>query len=149
LCIARSLVPRKRHRSGAGNRLRPRLRLLLASGLFVPTARARQETQAIDLLEDWQRERFAAAPWPFIRGCIRTDGCAFINRTQVHRPEPYEYLSYEFSNKSKNIVDLFVEACDRVGVFTRVTYNATGRWSVRINRRASVALMLEHVGVKA
>jgi len=101
------------------------------------------------VLERWQDEILDAAPWPFIRGCIRTDGCAFINRTDVHRPKPYEYLTYDFSNMSKDIVDLFVVACDRVGVFTRLTRRSAGGWDVRINRRASVALMLEHVGLKA
>jgi hypothetical protein len=100
------------------------------------------------VLEPWQREIVEAAPWPFIRGCIRTDGCAFINRTDIHRDQPYEYLSYEFCNMSKDIVDLFVETCERVGVFTRVNCDRRGRWDVRINRRVSVALMLDHVGLK-
>jgi hypothetical protein len=100
------------------------------------------------VLETWQRNHVESAPWPFIRGCIRTDGCAFVNRTDIHRPKPYEYLSYEFSNMSRDIVDLFVEACDRVGVFTRLTRNSSGRWSVRINRRESVALMMGRVGLK-
>jgi hypothetical protein len=100
------------------------------------------------VLEPWQRQIFEVAPWPFIRGCIRTDGCAFINRTDVHREKPYEYLSYEFSNMSADIAALFVEACDRVDVFTRVNCDRRGRWDVRINRRRSVALMLEHVGLK-
>ena len=99
-------------------------------------------------LERWQREIVEAAPWPFIRGCIRTDGCAFINRTDVHREKPYEYLSYDFSNMSTDIVDLFLAACDRVGVFTRVNRNNRGLWDVRINRRESVARMREHVGLK-
>jgi hypothetical protein len=101
------------------------------------------------VLEPWQREIVEHSPWPFIRGCIRTDGCAFINRTDVHRPEPYEYLSYAFSNMSKEIVDLFVGACDRVGVFTRVDRDRLGLWRVRVNRRTSVARMLAHVGLKA
>lgn len=99
-------------------------------------------------LEPWQTSIAEAAPWALIRGLIRTDGCHFINRTDIHRPEPYEYPSYDFSNMSKDIVDLFVEACDRVGVFTRVTGGGNRRWSVRINRRESVAKMLEHVGLK-
>lgn len=101
------------------------------------------------VLEPWQRELVEAAPWPFVRGCIRTDGCVFVNRTDIHRDVPYEYLSYQFSNKSKDIVDMFVQACGEVGVFTRVNCNARGQWDVRINRRASVALMQHHVGVKA
>jgi hypothetical protein len=100
------------------------------------------------ILERWQQEIVDGAPWPFIRGCIRTDGCSFINRTDIHRPEPYEYLSYEFSNTSTDIVDLFRQACARVDVFTRANRDHRGRWSVRINRRESVARMLEHVGLK-
>jgi hypothetical protein len=94
-------------------------------------------------LEPWQKEIVDIAPWPFIRGCIRTDGCSFINRTG-----PYEYLSYDFCNMSENIIGLFVDACERVSVFTRTTGGDGRRWSVRINRRESVAKMLEQVGIK-
>jgi hypothetical protein len=75
------------------------------------------------------------APWAFPRGCIRSDDSAFINRTDVHREQPYEYLSYDFSNMSHDIVDLSLRACDLVGVFTRVTQHFRGSWRVRINRR--------------
>jgi hypothetical protein len=96
------------------------------------------------VLERWQREVADREPWPFIRGCIRTDGCSFINRTG-----PYEYLSYQFGNMSQDIVGLFTDACSSVGVVTRVNRNRrTGFWDVRINQRASVALMEEHVGLK-
>jgi len=117
------------------------------SCLFPQHGHGRKHERAI-ALEAWQADCVRRAPWPFIRGCIRTDGCAFINRTDVHRAEPYEYLSYEFSNKSEDIVRLFVEACGRVGVFTRVNCDARGQWDVRINRRASVALMQSQVGLK-
>jgi hypothetical protein len=94
-------------------------------------------------LEPWQAELLEAAPWAFIRGCIRSDGCVFVNRTG-----PYDYLSYDFCNMSPDIADLFVEMCQRVGVVTRLTVNSRGLLRVRINRRASVALMLDHVGLK-
>jgi transposase-like protein len=100
-------------------------------------------------LESWQWRVVQAAPWAFLRGCIRSDGCAFINRTDIHRAVPYEYLSYAFSNRSKNIVDLFTRACELAGVHDyRVSGKPGGCWSVRINRRDSVALMREHVGLK-
>jgi hypothetical protein len=94
------------------------------------------------LLEPWQRALVDRAPWALVRGLIWSDGCAFINRTG-----PYEYLSYDFSNYSRDIVDLFVEACSQVGVVTRVNLHER-RWNVRINQRASVALMRKHVGLK-
>jgi hypothetical protein len=90
------------------------------------------------VLERWQRDLVALAPWAFLRGCIRSDGCVFINRTG-----PYEYESYDFANLSRDILDLFVSTCAQVGVACRVYEK-----HVRIYRRQSVALMLEHVGRK-
>jgi hypothetical protein len=90
------------------------------------------------VLEPWQRDLVALAPWAFLRGCIRSDGCVFINRTG-----PYEFESYDFANLSRDILDLFVSTCAQVGVACRVYEK-----HVRIYRRKSVALMLEHVGRK-
>jgi hypothetical protein len=94
-------------------------------------------------LEEWQERILALEPWPFIRACIWTDGCSFINRTG-----PYEYLSYDFTNHSKDVVDLFTGACDSVGLTDYRVTSYRRAWKVRINRRPSVALMLEHVGIK-
>jgi hypothetical protein len=116
--------------------------------LFPQDGPGRKHDRAI-VLENWQLGRVTRAPWPFIRGCIRTDGCCFVNRTDIHRPRPYEYVSYQFSNKSEDIVALFVAACEQVGVFTRINRSRQGHWAVRINRRESVALMLDEVGVKS
>jgi hypothetical protein len=90
------------------------------------------------VLEPWQQSLLEAEPWAFLRGCIRSDGCVYINRTGK-----YEYLSYCFDNLSSDIRRLFVDACHRVGVECRPAGT-----SVRVYRRASVGLMLQHVGVK-
>lgn len=89
-------------------------------------------------LERWQEDLVLAAPWAFLKGCIRSDGCAFVNRTGK-----YEYLSYCFDNRSREIRELFTAVCRFAGLEPRPAGT-----SVRIYRRASVALMLEHVGVK-
>jgi hypothetical protein len=89
-------------------------------------------------LEEWQIDRVLAAPWAFLRGCIRSDGCAFINRTG-----PYEYLSYAFTNLSGDIQNLFVATCLFLDLAAR-----PGKKHIRINKRDSVARMLEHVGLK-
>jgi hypothetical protein len=107
------------------------------SCLFPQAGPGKKHERAI-ALEPWQAERVAAAPWGFVCGCIRSDGCVFVNRTG-----PYEYLSYDFYNYSADIRQLFVDACRGLGLACRPAGN-----SVRINRRASVALMLEHVGFK-
>lgn len=113
------------------------------SCLFPQHGPGPKHLRAIEL-EPWQRELLERAPWAFIRGCIRSDGCCFVNRTG-----PYGYLTYDFSNMSGDITGLFIDACDLVDVDYRVANgNARGLWDVRINRRASVAAMLEHIGRK-
>jgi hypothetical protein len=105
--------------------------------LFPQAGPGKKHARAI-VLESWQAEYVAAAPWAFLRGCIRSDGCAFVNRTG-----PYEYLSYDFYNLSAPIRQFFVDVCRGLGLACRPAGNR-----VRINRRESVERMLEHVGVK-
>lgn len=62
----------------------------------------------------------------------------FVNRTGR-----YEYLSYDFTNRSAEIRALFARACESVGVACRPTGDR-----VKIYRRASVELLREHVGIK-
>jgi hypothetical protein len=90
------------------------------------------------VLERWQEDLVLAAPWAFLRGCIRSDGCVFVNRTG-----PYQYLSYAFDNRSADIRQLFAAVCRFVDVRCRPAGT-----SVRVYRRASVALLREHVGLK-
>lgn len=89
-------------------------------------------------LEAWQQRSIDEAPWRFLRGCIRSDGCSFINRTGR-----YSYLSYEFSNRSQDILDMFGRTCLCVGVEYRRYAKA-----IRVYRRPSVALLEANVGLK-
>jgi hypothetical protein len=109
------------------------------------------------VLEDWQWQVVSRAPWRFLRGCIRSDGCVFVNRTGR-----YDYLSYDFSNLSADLLRFFTRACElvgadyrlyepRPGLAARAGWTKAGslrRGSVRINRRKSVELFVEHVGSK-
>lgn len=105
---------------------------------LLPQAGAGKKHLRALTFESWQTALIEAAPWRFLRGCIRSDGCVFVNRTG-----PYEYVSYEFSNLSREITDLFVATCERLGLRPR-----RYRRYVRLYRRADVALLLEHVGTK-
>jgi len=91
------------------------------------------------VLEGWQRQLVDAAPWAFLRGCIRSDGCVYVNRTGR-----YEYLSYDFANHSPEILELFVSTCERLGLHPRRYARHT-----RLYRREDVARLVEHVGMKA
>lgn len=105
--------------------------------LFPQTGAGMKHTRTLRF-EPWQYELIDAAPWSLLRGLVMSDGCAFINRTG-----PYRYLSYDFTNESRDILDLFCRTCDRVGVQCR-----RGRRSVRIYRRESVTLLAAFVGAK-
>lgn len=105
--------------------------------LFPQAAEGKKHLRSITL-EAWQLAAVAGAPWRFLRGCIRSDGCAFVNRTGR-----YEYLSYSFDNLSTDILRLFEAVADSLGLQPRRTAR-----QVRINRREPVALMQHHVGLK-
>jgi hypothetical protein len=83
-------------------------------------------------------------PKPFLRGLIHSDGTRIIaverkGNAVRHAPR------YGFSNMSKDILGLFMAACDCVGVrYTQPSYK-----QVAIYRKASVALMDEFVGPKS
>jgi hypothetical protein len=49
------------------------------SCLFPQHGPGKKHARAI-VLENWQLAQVGAAPWAFVRGCIRSDGCSFINR---------------------------------------------------------------------
>jgi hypothetical protein len=91
------------------------------------------------VMREWQAALVREAPWAFLKGCIRSDGCALVNRTGR-----YEYLSYEFANRSSDILDLFERTCLELGLRPRRYAR-----SIRLNRREDVARMVAHVGVKS
>jgi hypothetical protein len=106
--------------------------------LFPQHGPGKKHTRPI-VLEPWQRTLLDEAPWAFLKGCIRSDGCSFVNRTG-----PYEYLSYGFANHSPDILDLFEGTCLALGLRARRYARA-----IRLNRREDVARLVEHVGVKS
>jgi hypothetical protein len=107
-------------------------------GCLFPQAGSGKKHERRIRLEPWQADLVARAPWAFLRGCIRSDGCSFINRTG-----PYEYLSYDFANYSSDILDLFEATCRGLGLRPRRYAR-----SIRLYRREDVALLVEHVGIK-
>ncbi|MGH4027569.1 transcriptional regulator [Actinomycetota bacterium Odt1-20B] len=98
-------------------------------------------------LEPWQQEIVDAHPWEFIRGLIHSDGCRVTNwTTRLVRGEHkrYEYPRYFFTNLSRDIIQLFTDTLDKVGV----AWKQANSRNISIARKASVALMDLHVGPK-
>ncbi|MFE7114865.1 transcriptional regulator [Streptomyces sp. NPDC057654] len=102
-------------------------------------------------LEPWQRQIVDAHPWEFLRGLIHSDGCRITNwatRLVGGERKRYEYPRYFFTNKSEDILGLCTDAFDKVGVEWKMTRRGGGPANVSVARRASVALMDQHIGPK-
>ncbi|PZG90481.1 transcriptional regulator [Streptomyces sp. NTH33] len=103
------------------------------------------------LLEPWQQEIVDAHPWEFIRGLIHSDGCRITNwttRLVGGERKRYEYPRYFFTNTSTDIVQLFTDTLDKVGVEWQPLNQSRAAVTISIARKASVALMDAHVGPK-
>ncbi len=98
-------------------------------------------------LAPWQRVIVDAHPWEFIRGLIHSDGCRITNwttRLVAGERKRYEYPRYFFTNLSGDIIRLFTDTLDQVGV----DWKRANSHNISIARKASVALMDTHVGPK-
>lgn len=95
-------------------------------------------------LRTWQLTIVRSEPWKLLRGLIHSDGCRSLN-TVRRNGKAYAYQRYTFSNESTDIITIFTDALDQVGV----------RWKmcrpnlVSVARRADVASMDEHIGAKS
>lgn len=93
------------------------------------------------LLAPWQVAIVRQHPRELLRGLIHSDGCRVINRVSGGK---YEYPRYFFSNFSKDILQIFREACDALGVRHRNSRPHV----ISVARRESVAILDAFIGPK-
>jgi hypothetical protein len=94
-------------------------------------------------LADWQQRIVDAHPDQLARGLIHSDGSRHLNTIRTPG-RTYEYVRYEFTNRSDDIKRIFCDACDALGVEWRVM----NRDAISIARRASVAKLEAFIGPK-
>jgi len=97
--------------------------------LFPQHGPGRKHTRPI-VLEAWQCEIVQRHPEQFLRGCIESDGS---RHRRIVRGR--NYPAYSFSNRSSDILCLFKEACQLVGLHPCRASSTT----ISIARRADVA----------
>ncbi len=103
------------------------------------------------VLASWQETIVRDHTWPFIRGLIHSDGCRITNWTEKvigGERKRYEYVRYFFTNTSTDILGLYTDALDRVGVEWRPANQARRAQNISVAKRNSVALMDHHIGPK-
>ncbi|MFJ5830372.1 transcriptional regulator [Streptomyces sp. NPDC093089] len=102
-------------------------------------------------LQPWQQEIVETHPWDFIRGLVHSDGSRITNWTTRligGERKRYEYPRYFFTNSSADIIGLFTDALDRVGVEWKSAKQSRTAQNISVARKASVALMDQYVGPK-
>jgi hypothetical protein len=100
------------------------------------------------VLEPWQAAIVEQHPGRFLRGLFHSDGCRVTNWTEKlvgGEVKRYEYPRYFFSNRSEDILQLCEWALDMLSI----EHRRSNRYSVSVARRASVAILDEHVGAKS
>jgi hypothetical protein len=95
------------------------------------------------VLERWQELIVDRYPGRLVRGLIHSDGCRVQNKVR-HPKKTYVYPRYMFSNRSKDIQQIFCDACDRLDV----QWRQDGPWNISVARRESVAVLDRHIGPK-
>jgi hypothetical protein len=98
-------------------------------------------------LADWQCRIVAADPRQLNRGLIHSDGCHSMNTIRhalPSGPRTYRYPRYLFNNESTDILGIYTNALDQLGIaWTQNRFN-----SISVARREAVAALDEFVGPK-
>lgn len=93
-------------------------------------------------LAPWQERIVDRYPRQLLRGLVHSDGCRVTNRVWNGR---YEYPRYFFSNMSTDILQIFRDACDAIGVPHRNSRPNV----ISVARRDGVAALDAFIGLKA
>jgi hypothetical protein len=95
------------------------------------------------VLTEWQQLVISDARKSLLRGLIHSDGCRII-ATERKGTYTRRAVRYAFSNRSEDILEVFCESCDELGV----RWTRSSPHQVSIYRKDSVARMDEFVGPK-
>lgn len=96
----------------------------------------------------WQRTTVTAHPKSLIRGLIHSDGNRHINAIRRQLPsgvKHYQYPRYMFTNASTDILEIFTDALDTLGVH----WTQTSPRDISVARRDDVGFIDSFVGPKS
>ncbi len=106
--------------------------------LFPQHGPGRKHLRKIELC-DWQEALVKVNGWEFLRGLLESDGSRF-DRCVGGRTYP----AYGFTNRSRDILDLFRHVCD----YLAIHYTNPTAESISIARRDDVRKLDEAIGPK-
>jgi hypothetical protein len=115
--------------------------------LFPQHGPGRKHERRIEL-EPWQLAIVQSHPKALIRGLIHSDGNRHINPITRHfksGTRRYWYPRYMFKNASNDILTIFTDALDRLGIHWTASYPRV----ISVARRDDVAFLDTFVGPKS
>jgi hypothetical protein len=111
--------------------------------LFPQVGRGRKHERPI-VLAPWQQWHVERYPRLLLRGLVQSDGSRHQNVIR-RGSRSYSYARYQFTNASTDILRLFTDTCDLLGVrWTRNDHR-----NVSVSRRADVAFLDTFIGQKS
>ncbi|MDX2138987.1 MAG: LAGLIDADG family homing endonuclease [Chloroflexota bacterium] len=114
--------------------------------LFPQHGEGKKYTRTI-ALEPWQQRIVDTYPLDFWRGLYHSDGSRFSNIVNGK-----DYPRYQFSNESQDILGIFMNTCDKLGLHystkTKRTKGYDYPTDVFVSKRKDVQFLDEHIGPK-
>ena len=96
------------------------------------------------VLAPWQRWHVERYPKLLLRGLVQSDGTRHQNRIR-RGARSYSYARYQFTNTSTDIMRIFTDTCDLLGVH----WTRNDSRNVSVARRADVAFLDSFIGPKS
>lgn len=106
--------------------------------MFPQHGPGRKHERAIRLA-DWQQELVDTDPRPLVEGLLHSDGCRVLNWVNGT-----PYSRYHFTNASRDIRQIFTDACGALGI----DWTMNSPRDVSVARRSSVAILDSFVSAK-
>ena len=88
-------------------------------------------------LLDWQWDIVWKEPECFIKGLIDSDGSHFLHTQEVKGIARYRYI-YQFTNKSLDIVDMYLKIMGKLDISARPTQKKCGVFNIFTNKSDDV-----------
>jgi len=98
------------------------------------------------ILEDFQIKNINHKN--IIRGLFHSDGCLYKNTIIKKEGKKYFGYYYNFSNMSKDIVDIYCNSLDIINIHYTIQISKDNCYRINVNRRVDFKKMYEFLGVK-
>lgn len=94
-------------------------------------------------LTEWQKQIIAEYPQDFIKGCIESDGCIYEQKVGN-----YSYKRYSFTNKSEDIINIFLWVLSLIGINKEKYWNPKEIYVIQNFKPDSIKILQKIINQK-